>query len=257
MITNTGDVDASDDLTVTSIAGGDLSGSILNPTVIGLQGQPISSFSPFIGQALVFDGSQWAPGSASNWNVINNNLLEFNGAINVEDSLRVNTNLQQERFLAGVDGNGHGYLYIRDNTGAIKAGLRINGSGQGEVYGDFKNFRMEHPTNPEKEIWYASLEGPEAAAYLRGTSKLEDGQAAITFPEHFQLLANAEGMTVLLTPLSGESKGLAVIEKTERGFQVVELLGGTGNYEFDWEVKCIRKGYENFEVIRPKTDIEP
>ena len=32
---------------------------------------------------------------------------------------------------------------------------------------------------------------------------------------------------------------------------VEELLGGTGNYSFDWEVKAVRQGHENYEVIRP------
>ena len=47
---------------------------------------------------------------------------------------------------------------------------------------------------------------------------------------------------------------LAVIEKSDNGFKVKELKGGEGNFEFDWEVKCIRKGYENFEVIRDKSN---
>ncbi|MBL0295570.1 MAG: hypothetical protein IPQ04_15295 [Saprospiraceae bacterium] len=29
-----------------------------------------------------------------------------------------------------------------------------------------------------------------------------------------------------------------------------ELRKGTGNHNFDWEVKAVRKGYENYEVIR-------
>jgi hypothetical protein len=32
------------------------------------------------------------------------------------------------------------------------------------------------------------------------------------------------------------------------------MLEGSGSYEFDWEVKCVRKGYENFAPVRNKTD---
>ncbi|MEL6593108.1 MAG: hypothetical protein AAFQ68_23620, partial [Bacteroidota bacterium] len=129
---------------------------------------------------------------------------------------------------------------------------RINGAGQGEIFGDSKSFRIDHPTDPTKEIWYVSLEGPEAGAYVRGTAELVDGVAKIQFPEHFSLIATADNMTIMLTPLSGESEGLAVIKKTTEGFEVQELRQGQGNYRFDWEAKCVRQGYENYQVVRPR-----
>jgi len=61
-------------------------------------------------------------------------------------------------------------------------------------------------------------------------------------------------MTVILTPLSGKSKGLAVVNKKSTGFEVEELMEGSGTYEFDWEVKCVRAGHEGFEVVRNKSD---
>ncbi len=45
--------------------GGDLSGTLPNPTVDALQGIPVSTTDPTTGQALVFDGSQWAPDDVS------------------------------------------------------------------------------------------------------------------------------------------------------------------------------------------------
>jgi hypothetical protein len=62
-------------------------------------------------------------------------------------------------------------------------------------------------------------------------------------------------MTIMLTPLSADSKGLAVVEKSTSGFSVRELSNGTGSYAFDWEAKCIRKGYEDYKVIQESTDI--
>jgi len=151
----------------------------------------------------------------------------------------------------------HGFFAVQDPANQNRAGMFVNASGQGVIFGDVKNFKIDHPLQPEKEIWYASIEGPEAAAYIRGTSKLRDGEAEIVFPDHFQVIANPQNMTVMLTPLSAESRGIAVVQKTATGFKVRELLQGRGNYEFDWEVKCIRKGYEDYQVIRKKREWTP
>jgi hypothetical protein len=153
--------------------------------------------------------------------------------------------------------NNNGYLSVRDAGNTTQAGMYVNSSGDGVVFGDIKNFRMEHPTLPGKEIWYACIEGPEAAAYERGTAKLVNGKAVIDFSDHFKMVSSTKGMTVILTPLSGSSEGLAVINKRETGFEVSELRNGTGNYEFDWEVKVIRKGYEDYRVIRDAIEARP
>ncbi len=148
---------------------------------------------------------------------------------------------------------GNGFVQIYDNKSTLQAGMYINGQGKGVLFADIKNFVEPHPKDPEKEIVYASLEGPEAAIYERGTSILQDGKATVHFSEHFALMLAQESMTVQLTPLSASSMGLSIIEKTGSGFTVKELHAGEGNYSFDWEVKAVRKGYEDFKVIRKKS----
>lgn len=138
------------------------------------------------------------------------------------------------------------------NYGTPMAGITINNDGQGLVWGDVKSFRMNHPTDSTKEIWYASIEGPEVAAYERGTATLENGEAQITLSAHFALVASGNNITVQTTPLFAASKGLAVIERTTTSIKVKELWNGTGNYKFDWEIKDTRKNFENWEVIRDK-----
>ncbi|MBL7828307.1 MAG: collagen-like protein [Saprospiraceae bacterium] len=142
------------------------------------------------------------------------------------------------------------------SSGTLKAQVYVDGSNNGVVFANIKNFRMDHPKDPQKEIWYACIEGPEAAAYERGTARLENGMAHIRFSEHFENVINPQSMTVMLTPMSADSKGLAVIEKTPEGFVVKEMFQGDGNYQFDGEVKAVRKGYENYQPVRDKKDVE-
>ncbi|MFK7923411.1 MAG: tail fiber domain-containing protein, partial [Bacteroidia bacterium] len=58
---NTGDIDASDDITTASTAAGDVSGTFPTLTVDGLQGNPIANTAPASGEALEWNGTQWAP----------------------------------------------------------------------------------------------------------------------------------------------------------------------------------------------------
>jgi hypothetical protein len=131
----------------------------------------------------------------------------------------------------------------------------VDGNGRGVVMADIKNFRVPHPTRPDTDIVYACIEGPEAVVYLRGTARLVDGEAVISLPDHFTGVSSFEGMTVQVTPLSADSLGLAVVSKRPGGIEVKELHRGTGNYEFDWGLKCVRKGHEDYCVTRPRSEM--
>ena len=157
--------------------------------------------------------------------------------------------------IGGTTYNNNGYVYVMNSFGSIRAGMYVDAAGNGVIFKDVNNFRMEHPEDPSKEIWYACIEGPEVAAYERGTATLVNGEVTVDFSEHFELVINPEYMTVILTPLSADSKGMAVVEKTASGFTVKELANGTGNYSFDWEVKSVRKGYEDYKTIREQADL--
>lgn len=148
-------------------------------------------------------------------------------------------------------GGDRGVVQIYDENGAAQAGMYINENGQGVVFGGSKQFLVKNHADPTTDICYASLEGPEAAAYVRGTATLVKGEAIIELPEHFRSIASDQGMTVTVTPLSADSAGLAVTEKSTRRVVVRELNRGKGSYEFDYMITAVRKGYENFQVIQP------
>ena len=144
-----------------------------------------------------------------------------------------------------------------DDSSCCEAGMYVDSSGNGIVFGDTKSFVIDHPEQPDKKIVYAAIEGPEAAAYVRGTAKLEDGIAVIEFPEHFRLVVGEEGLTATLTPGSAASQGLAVVDLTPEYMVVEELMGGTGTYDFYWRVEGVRLGHENFQVIRDASEFSP
>lgn len=158
---------------------------------------------------------------------------------------------------SGTGGENRGYMAVADATSTYQAGAYVDANSNGVLFADIKNFRMDHPTQKDKEIWYACVEGPEAAAYMRGTGQLVNGEAFIPFPEHFQLVINPTSLTIITTPGSADTYGLAVVEKKSDGFKVKELKGGTGTFSFDWEAKAVRKGFENYQAVRPKGEAEP
>ncbi len=142
------------------------------------------------------------------------------------------------------------------NSNDYKVGMYVDAANKGIIFKDINSFKMPHPTKPDKQIWYACIEGPEAAAYERGTAQLNNGEAFIPFTEHFEIVVNPATMTINLTPLNASSKGLAVIEKNANGFKVKELSNGTGNYQIDWEAKGVRKGYEDYRAIRDSKELQ-
>ncbi len=150
-----------------------------------------------------------------------------------------------------------GYVGVFDQFDESKVALYVNSLNQGEIVADVKNFRMSNPRDPSTDIWYACLEGPEAGAYERGTATLVQGEIFIPFSTHFQSVINPSTMTVILTPHSTDTYGLAVIEKRADGIRVKELKNGNGSFSLDWEVKAVRAGFEDYKVIRDKNYARP
>ncbi|MEQ9376199.1 MAG: hypothetical protein RIG68_13520 [Imperialibacter sp.] len=87
-ITNSGDIDATDDVTITTASAGDVLGRFDSLVVSGLKGLPLDSIAPSTGFSLVWNGSLWkfALDSASNQTVIPNaNLLATNTQAALEE----------------------------------------------------------------------------------------------------------------------------------------------------------------------------
>ncbi len=149
----------------------------------------------------------------------------------------------------------HGSVGVYDSDGTRKAAIYVSSNGDGVLFTTQKSFREPDPDDPTRDIWYGCIEGPELAMYVRGTARLVNGRARIELPDHFRKLADEQGMTVQLTPRSAESRGLAAVRVSLDGIEVVELLNGRGNYEFDWRVEAVRKDHRDFRVYRPWDEV--
>ena len=120
-------------------------------------------------------------------------------------------------------------------------------------WGDFyatgtKFFRIRHPDHPDEGwIQYVSVESPEVALKIRGIAQLNNGEAIITLPRHWELVTEEYLNTVQLTPL-GDCKGLFAPKSSLKNtsFTVKELQGGQSDVEFAWELTATRKGYASF-----------
>jgi hypothetical protein len=148
-----------------------------------------------------------------------------------------------------------GFVAVTDEAQAHTAAMSFDTNGRSVVMADIKSFSVPHPTQPDTDIVYACIEGPEAAVYVRGTGHLVNGEAVISLPDHFVSVASPDAMTVWVTPHSAASLGLAVVAKRLSGVEVKELHRGTGNYDFDWEIKCVRSGHEDYRVTRPRSEM--
>jgi hypothetical protein len=179
--------------------------------------------------------------------------LHVNGEIGLDGNFGTfGSNGSLNTLVTSVNGApNHGALIACDASGSQLAGIYVNTSGEGVVFADIKNFKIKHPIDPSKNIWYASLEGPEAGAYERGVCNLKNGEVFVPYSEHFKLVVNPQTVTVVLTPHSTETFGLAVVEKRIDGFVVREMMKGQGNFSFDWLVQGVRQGYEDYKAIRP------
>lgn len=154
--------------------------------------------------------------------------------------------------LGGAPNNG--LIAVQDDSRKSKAFMYVDALGNGNVGANYmqadlyKSYTI-YPKDSNLYISNTVLQGTEAATYIRGTAQLINGNANIILPDHFSQTVSSSKITVMLTPLSADSKGIAVLNKTASGFVAQELFAGSGNYEFDYEVKGIRKGYENEPVI--------
>ncbi|MCX6005414.1 MAG: hypothetical protein NT082_07075 [Chloroflexi bacterium] len=157
---------------------------------------------------------------------------------------------------SGVYGSGYPYAGYFDGPVYARGYPYAGDFGGGPVHAQSlevtgtKKFVVPDPADPGREICYSCIEGPEAATYIRGIAQIVNGQTTIQLPGHFAKVTSEQGITIQLTPV-GKWLQLYVLEKSTSTVTIAEATGQSGN--FDYFIQGIRKGYENFEVERPRT----
>jgi hypothetical protein len=78
-------------------------------------------------------------------------------------------------------------------------GMYFNPSSHEILYDPAKSFVIDHPTDPDRYLVHACLEGPESGVYYRGEAELDGKQVQITLPHYVSDLAS--NFTVQLTQI--------------------------------------------------------
>jgi hypothetical protein len=98
-----------------------------------------------------------------------------------------------------------------------------------------KTFIIDHPTDSERYLVHACLEGPEAGVYYRGIDEIKDGERnkVITLPPYASVLA--KDFTVHVTPiLDWDEDQIRVLNSTLVKNNQFKVIGDKG--KFSWLV---------------------
>ena len=88
----------------------------------------------------------------------------------------------------------------------------------------------------EKPVIMFCTETPEVLFQDMGTAKLVNGKATITLDPTYSksIVVNDKHALRVFIQLEGDCKGVYITSKTQTGFEVIELDGGTSNASFTW-----------------------
>lgn len=137
--------------------------------------------------------------------------------------------------------------------GALKGHFYVNTDGRSvlrtdllyvdgyQLYSATKNYTgSDFRSSSSYAPCYVS-ESTDRQITFRGTAMLSNGRFKVVLPSEEAAKMEEGSVTIQVTPLSANSKGLAVVQKTKDAFTVAELMSGIGNYAFDWTLTALRK----------------
>jgi hypothetical protein len=149
---------------------------------------------------------------------------------------------------------GFSFKYDAANFGNTPTAIQIWNASTGV----FKTFIIDHPLEPNRYLVHATLEGPEAAVFYRGTARLQNGRAEVALPDYFEALTRSEDRTTMLTNIGGFDR-LAIARQAQgqivNGRFIVVSDNPDSTQEFHWEVKAVRKDAPALTIAPLKDEI--
>jgi hypothetical protein len=117
-----------------------------------------------------------------------------------------------------ISNNAANTLYIApiSSSSNVNPTLMYNTTTNEINYSTSKTFVIDHPTNPNRYLVHACLEGPEAGVYYRGKAEITNNQTKSTtihLPEYASALAT--DFTITLTPVYNGSNTLLCMSEVE------------------------------------------
>jgi hypothetical protein len=98
--------------------------------------------------------------------------------------------------------SGTGGVHFSNGAGQEVANVDSSGNAHfnGTLSAGNKQFKIPHPSEPDKWLTHGSLEGPENGVFYRGEAVTDGrGMATITLPDYFEVLTRKVNRSVLLT----------------------------------------------------------
>ena len=117
------------------------------------------------------------------------------------------------------------YSYIAGRSGGLDYGILSGGA----------KSTMVKDENGNNRVLYCT-EAPEVLFQDFGTGQLVNGIVHISMDPLFAKSISSENQIRVFIQLEGDCKGVFVKNKSNNGFDVVELQGGTSNVNFTWQV---------------------
>jgi hypothetical protein len=145
--------------------------------------------------------------------------------------------------VAGTAENSAGTITSQGRLGQGGFAFLANG-GDISCAGCTKFFIDPHPSDPTKEIRFASLEGNEAGTYFRGTAQTIDREFVIQVPEEFRFVSDTEGLTVQLTPVGAPASMYVVSEDLN-----VIVVRSSRDVKFHYLVQGIHAPHKDLKSI--------